>query len=274
MSSAAASPGETALTSMPPTDAATTTTAPSPNTSNVFLGGYPGFGPEVLPPEAMYHSREDAYKAINTAAAAHGYAFITSRSFQTANYLTTVMYSCDRCGRGPDPNRVLQRQRAASRRTDCQFSVYVKERRDGFWLVKHRPGARFSVHNHPPSEDVFNHRVHRTLDADQKDTIDIMMQMELKMKQIVTFLRLKYRKNVVTRDVSNYIASARRAKTLIETQDPLQAASAAKEQEALEQEMHEQEKEDLELEEELRNQLGKELDQSVTTSGQDFFDQE
>ncbi|KIH94607.1 hypothetical protein SPBR_06110 [Sporothrix brasiliensis 5110] len=247
-------------------------TAPPMAATQVYPDGFPGFGPEVLPPEAVYHSREDAYKAINALAAAHGYAFITSRSFQTSGGLTTAMYSCDRSGRGRDPNRVMKRQRAASRRTDCHFSVYVKERRDGLWQVRHRTGAQFSVHNHAPSEDVFAHRVHRSLDADQKDSIDVLLQMDMKMKQIVTFLRLKYRKNVGARDVSNYIASARRAKLLAQPQHPEQTARAAKEQASLEQQTLEQEKEDLLLEEELREQLGKELQQTAGGSGaQDFF---
>lgn len=248
----------------------TPTTAPPMAAAQVYPDGFPGFGPEVLPAEAVYHSRDDAYKAINASAAAHGYAFITSRSFQTSGGLTTAMYSCDRSGRGRDPNRVMKRQRAASRRTDCHFSVYVKERRDGLWQVRHRAGAQFSIHNHAPSEDVFAHRVHRSLDADQKDTIDVLLQMEMKMKQIVTFLRLKYRKNVGARDVSNYIASTRRTKLAAQPQSSDQTAQAAKEQASLEQQTLEQEKEDLLLEEELREQLGKELQQTAGGT-QDYF---
>ncbi len=199
-------------------DAAGTTAEPtlaapaasSSSSSEVFPEGYPGFGFEVLPPEGVYSSRDEAYRAINGAAAEHGYAFKTTRSFQTPTGLTTAMYSCDRAGRGGDPNRVLQRQRAASRRIGCRFSVYVKERRDGMWEVRHRTGEQFSVHNHAPSTNVFAHRAHRALDADMKDTIDVLVAMDMKMRQIVTFLQLKYRKQVQGRDVQNYIASARR----------------------------------------------------------------
>lgn len=182
--------------------------------TETYPDGYPGFGPEVLPAELTYHTRDEAYKAINVAAAQHGYAFITSRSFQTSSGLTTALYMCDRGGRAADPNRVLKRQRAASRRIGCNFSVYVKERRDGTWQLKHRMGPQFSQHNHAPSTDIYAHRVHRALDADQKDSIDVLLQMDMKLKQIVTFLRLKYRKQINARDVSNYIASARRQRGL------------------------------------------------------------
>jgi hypothetical protein len=122
-----------------------------------------------LPPEATYSSKEELYASIQAWAAQHHYAFRIERSTKIHNSVRTrILYSCDRAGPAPSAmhpqNSVQDRQRRTfTRKTGCQFSIVARERMDTQWELRHRPGIEYSIHNHPPSQSISSHPVHRKL---------------------------------------------------------------------------------------------------------------
>jgi hypothetical protein len=122
-----------------------------------------------LPPEATYGSQEELYTAIQAWAARHHYAFRIGRSTKiNSGPRTKITYNCDRCGLPPPDkhpqNRVHARKRQTNtRKTGCQFSIVAVQLTDAQWELRHRPGAEFSVHNHPPSQSISSHPAHRKL---------------------------------------------------------------------------------------------------------------
>lgn len=122
-----------------------------------------------LPPEAIYESKDELYASIQAWAARHNYAFRIGRSNKIRNGpRVKIFYNCDRCGPPPSTahlqNSLQARKRhTTTRKTGCQFSILAIEQRDSQWELRHRPGAEFGIHNHPPSHSTSSHPSHRKL---------------------------------------------------------------------------------------------------------------
>ena len=82
-----------------------------------------------LPPEAIYSSKEELYKAIQAFVAQHHYAFIVGQSNKIHNGpRIKIFYNCDRYGPLPPDNHLqnyLQdcKRRTTTRKTNYQFSI-------------------------------------------------------------------------------------------------------------------------------------------------------
>jgi hypothetical protein len=122
-----------------------------------------------LPPEDIYSSKEELYKAIQAFAAQHHYAFMIGRSNKIHNGpRMKIFYNCDRYGPPPPdnhPQNYLQdrKRRTTTRKTNCQFSIVAIQYTDTQWKLCHRPGIEYSIHNHPPSQSTSSHPAHRKL---------------------------------------------------------------------------------------------------------------
>jgi hypothetical protein len=118
-----------------------------------------------LPPEAIYSSKEELYRAIQAFASQHSYTFYVRRSTKINNSVRSkITYNCNRYGEGHPQNRPHTRQRYIStRKTGCQFSVLAVECSSSQWELRHRPGTEYSIHNHPPSQSISSHPAHRKL---------------------------------------------------------------------------------------------------------------
>jgi hypothetical protein len=122
-----------------------------------------------LPPEAIYNSKEELYTAIQAFAAQHYYAFTIGRSKKINNGpRTKIIYNCDRYGlpppnNGPQNHLQVRKRHTTTRKTNCQFSVLAVELSNTQWELRHKPAIENSVHNHPPSQSISSHPVHRKL---------------------------------------------------------------------------------------------------------------
>jgi hypothetical protein len=126
------------------------------------------------PPEAIYSSKEELYTSIQRWAACYNYSFRIGRSNKLGNNRVKVYYTCDRAGPRPLPghpqNYVQPRQRVTnSRKTDCQFSIVAIQISEIQWELRYRPGVQYSIHNHPPSQSIGSHPIHRKLEQEQID---------------------------------------------------------------------------------------------------------
>lgn len=130
------------------------------------------FPNDYLPPEQDYESREALATAINTWAAARGYAFITRKSTTKSSGRKIVTYACDRSWKPQASIEMERKRKSTTRGTSCPFSVLAKESSDSTtWSLRHRPDVGCSQHNHPPSQHPSAHPVHRQLDSSGKATI-------------------------------------------------------------------------------------------------------
>jgi hypothetical protein len=121
----------------------------------------------ALPPIASYPSKQALFEAIQGWAKLRGYAFSISRSTRLNSQRQKVTYSCDRW---PAVRQLVQGIRnTQSRGTGCPFSIIAVETSLG-WEVRYRPGERFSVHNHPPSQSLVAHPSHRQLSIESQNT--------------------------------------------------------------------------------------------------------
>ena len=168
------------------------------------------FPTDVLPPEAVYESRDALFKAINAWAAPRGYAFTTGRSKKEVTGRHTVTYACDRCSRPPDPLKERQRK-TTTRGTGCPFSVLAKESLDkSTWTVKHRPDRRFGAHNHEPSENPAAHPAHRTFSIEDVSQLGSLSHAGIAPKDIRTYMRQNSSSIATQQDIYNRVAAARR----------------------------------------------------------------
>ncbi|KAJ6788687.1 hypothetical protein PWT90_07147 [Aphanocladium album] len=179
------------------------------------------FPDDVLPPEGVYSSRESLLSAINSWAKSRGYAFTTGKSTKTPNGRVKVVFACDR--NGQQPNATIQRKRrTCSRGTGCKFSVLAKQSLDGAtWVLSHRPGLDFSLHNHPPSEDPSAHPAHRHLTGGDSRVISSLAAAGAAPREIRTYLRNNSTTLATQKDIYNRIGAARR--DLREGQSSIQA---------------------------------------------------
>ncbi|KAF5962904.1 transposase [Fusarium bulbicola] len=167
---------------------------------------------DVLPPEAVYTSREALLADINKWAKARGYTFITRRTTHTANGRACIYFSCDRGGGKytsvPDNKRKRKR---TTQRTECKFSVIGKESLcKTKWSLRHRPDASFSYHNHEPTVGSgVAHTTHRKL-ADE----DVLMVKKLTLagveqRQIKSYLLQNTNTLFIDSDLTNCISRAK-----------------------------------------------------------------
>jgi hypothetical protein len=178
----------------------------------------PTFADDCLPPENIYSSRQAVFEAINAWARTRGYAFTTGKSTTEKSGRCTVTFACDR-GRRPPNNQADRQRRTTSRVTSCPFSVLAKESSDGSWALKYRPDARFSIHNHEPSQHPVAHPIHRQL-SQGTSQLATFSNAGLAPKEIQTLVRQSG--SLATRqDIYNRIADVRR--DACEGQSPIQA---------------------------------------------------
>lgn len=122
-----------------------------------------------LPPEAIYALKEELYTSIQAWAAQYHFAFCVERSKKINNSMRTrILYSCDRAGPAPPTKHTRnslqdRKRRTNTRKTGCQFSIIALERTDTQWELRHRPGIKYSQHNHLPSKSNSSHPAHRKL---------------------------------------------------------------------------------------------------------------
>ncbi|KAI7760068.1 hypothetical protein LZL87_014319 [Fusarium oxysporum] len=165
---------------------------------------------DVLPPEGIYHSRESLLVAINSWAKPRGYAFTTGKSSKTPNGRVKVVFACDR-NKLPPSTSIERKRRTCSRGTGCKFSVLAKQSLDGTsWVLSHRPGQEYAVHNHPPSEDPSAHPVHRQLSENDIGVISSLTASGTAPREIRTYLHNNSNTLVTQQDVYNQIAATRR----------------------------------------------------------------
>lgn len=179
---------------------------------------FPG---DVLPSEGVYESRESLLIAINAWAKPRGYAFTTGKSSKTPNGRVKVVFACDR-NKLPPSSSIERRRRTCSRGTGCKFSVLGKQSLDGSrWVLSHRQGQEYALHNHPPSENPSAHPVHRQLSENDAITILSLATAGTAPREIRTYLHNNSNTVATQRDVYNRIAATRR--DLREGQSSIQA---------------------------------------------------
>ena len=128
-----------------------------------------------LPPEDFYTTKKELFSAIQDWSKGYNYAFRRRRRKKLTDTREKVYYECT-CG-GPrpimdrpknDPRRPQDRIRStSSKKTGCEFSVCGVQVDSHHWEVRHRPDAKFGVHNHPQSSSALEHAVHRRLNPAQ-----------------------------------------------------------------------------------------------------------
>ena len=164
----------------------------------------------VLPPENVYSSRGSLLAAINSWAKPRGYAFTTGKSSKTPNGRIKVVFACDRNVKPPNASSERKR-RTCTRGTGCKFSVLAKQSLDGTsWVLSHRLGHEFAVHNHRPSEDASAHPVHRQLSEKDASTISRLAASEAAPREIRTYLHSNSNTLANQKDIYNRIGAARR----------------------------------------------------------------
>lgn len=179
------------------------------------------FPDDVLPSEGVYDSRESLLAAINCWAKPRGYAFTTGKRSKTPNGRVKVVFACDR-NKLPPSTSIEQKRRTCSRGTGCKFSVLAKQSLDGtYWVLGHRPGLEYTLHNHPPSEDTSAHPVHRQLSGSDSIVISNLATSGIAPREIRTYLHNNSNTLATQQDVYNRIAATRR--DLREAQSSLQA---------------------------------------------------
>ncbi|OAQ60872.1 mutator-like element transposase [Pochonia chlamydosporia 170] len=179
------------------------------------------FPDDVLPSEGVYDSRASLLAAINSWAKPRGYAFTTGKSSKTPNGRVKVVFACDR--NKPPPSTLIERKRrTCSRGTGCEFSVLAKESLDGAsWVLSHRQGQQYVLHNHPPSEDPSAHPSHRQLSEKDIQDISNLTASGAAPREIRTYLHNNSNTLATQKDVYNQIGAARR--DLREGQSSIQA---------------------------------------------------
>lgn len=128
-----------------------------------------------LPPEDFYTTEDELFNAIQAWAEQHKYAFRILRSKRIGKARKKVIYCCTRCGDKPimdrpkdDPRRPHNRIRLTrTMKTGCEFSVCGVQVDDHHWEIRHRPDAKFGIHNHSQSHSALEHIAHRQLDQAQ-----------------------------------------------------------------------------------------------------------
>jgi hypothetical protein len=122
-----------------------------------------------LPPEGIYSSKEELYTLIQAWAAQHQYAFCIGRSTKIhTGPRIKITYNCERYGLPPPENHPqkysqARKRQTTTRKTGCRFSIVAIQHTDTEWELRYRPGAEYSIHNHPPSQAISSHPVHRKL---------------------------------------------------------------------------------------------------------------
>jgi len=122
-----------------------------------------------LPPEAIYSSKEELYASIQAWAAQHHYAFRIGRSTKISNGpRVKITYNCDRCGPPPPENHPqgslqAHKQQTTTQKTGCCFLIVAIQHTDTEWELCYRPGAEYSIHNHPPSQAISSYPAHQKL---------------------------------------------------------------------------------------------------------------
>jgi hypothetical protein len=122
-----------------------------------------------LPPQDFYTTKDELFNAIQAWAKEHKYAFRIGRSTSISDSWKKYTYFCTRCGEQPimdrpknDPQRPRNRIRSTStKKTGCKFSVCGVQVDDHHWEVRHRPDAKFGLHNYPQSYSALEHIAHR-----------------------------------------------------------------------------------------------------------------
>lgn len=142
---------------------------------------------DVLPPEAIYETREELYRAINQWARARGYAFSTMRSNINTRE-PKAFYCCDRAGHPPPVEEAETRiRKTTSRRIGCGFSVKARQIADGSWALYHRD-AQFCQHNHDPSYHPSAHPVHRQLSTEALSQVSTLVRAGAPTREIRTII--------------------------------------------------------------------------------------
>lgn len=168
------------------------------------------FPDDILPPEGIYDSRESLLMAINSWAKPRGYAFATGKSTKTPNRRVRVVFACDRNKKPPNPSTERKR-RTYTRGTACKFSVLAKESLDGTsWVLSHRAGQEYAIHNHEPSQHPSAHPAHRQLSSEDRSTLTSLTSAGIAPKDIRTFLRQNLDIIPTQQDIYNRIADSRR----------------------------------------------------------------
>jgi hypothetical protein len=179
------------------------------------------FPDDVLPSEGTYDSRESLLAAINSWAKPRGYAFTTGKSSKTPNGRVKVVFACDR-NKLPPSTLIERKRRTCSRGTGCKFSVLAKESLDGTsWVLSHRQGQQYALHNHPPSEDPSAHPAHRQLSENESDFISSLTASGAAPSEIRTYLHNNSNTLATQKDIYNQIGATRR--DLREGQSSIQA---------------------------------------------------
>jgi hypothetical protein len=179
------------------------------------------FPDDVLPSEGVYDSCELLLAAINSWAKPRGYAFTTGKSSKSPNGRVKVVFACDR--NGQPPNAAIERKRrTCTRGTGCKLSVLAKQSLDGSsWVLSHRPGQEFGLHNHAPSEDPCAHPAHRHLTGDDIRVVSSLAASGAAPREIRTYLYNNSVTLATQKDIYNRIGAARR--DLREGQSSIQA---------------------------------------------------
>ena len=80
----------------------------------------------------------------------------------------------------------------SSKKTGCEFSVSGVIVDAHHWEIRHRPDAKFSVHNHPPSHSALAHASHRRLTKVQVEKAQELYDISKISSKIATMLLLMY----------------------------------------------------------------------------------
>ena len=107
--------------------------------------------PLSLPAEGIYISLEAAKTAISLHSMSAGYALVIGKN-DVKKGRRVIQMNCKRFGK--EKARINEEYRRRHRYTvkcECLFSIKIREQTDSSWIVQHREGQQYCIHNHEPA---------------------------------------------------------------------------------------------------------------------------
>ena len=108
--------------------------------------------PLSLPAEGIYTSLEAAKTAISLHSMSAGYALVIGKNDILKKGRRVIQMNCKRFGK--EKARINEEYRRSHRYTvkcECLFSIKIREQTDSSWIVQHREGQQYCIHNHEPA---------------------------------------------------------------------------------------------------------------------------
>src|ERR1700740_19893 len=162
--------------------------------------------PLSLSAEGIYTSLEAAKTAISLHSMSAGYALVIGKN-DIKKGRRVIQMNCKRFGK--EKARINEEYRRRHRYTvkcECLFSIKIREQTDSSWIVQHREGQQYCIHNHEPAPpETFPE--HRQLTRDQTALIETNYASGIPASRTIAVLRREDPSiNIIERDIYNTIA--------------------------------------------------------------------